>query len=172
MKKTLKILVYICIIFLIVYNLVIFIKRIKNKNEIPSFLGYKNFIILSGSMEPTLNIGDVIFIKETEKIEENDIVSFNENGNVITHRVVEIIEQDELDIQNGKELYKTKGDANESEDQNLVAKEDIEGVYCFKIPKIGVIITFLQSKVGIVVFLGVLLILYICMSRANSKKDG
>lgn len=168
MKKALKILVYIFIVFLIVYNLVIFIKKINNKNEIPSFLGYKNFIILSGSMEPTLNIGDVIFIKETEKIEENDIVSFNEKGNIITHRVVEKIEQDE---KGGKEAYKTKGDANESEDQNLITKEDIEGVYCFKIPKIGIVITFLQSKVGIVVFLGILLLVYICINRSDSKKD-
>lgn len=165
MKKVLKFLVYICIIFLVIYNLVIFIKRIKDKNEIPSFLGYKNFIILSGSMEPTLNIGDVIFIKEKEEIEENDIVSFNEKRNVITHRVVKKVEQD------GRELYKTKGDANEVEDQNLITKEEIEGVYCFKIPKIGIVITFLQSKVGIVMFLSVLLIVYICINRSNFKKE-
>ncbi len=165
MKKTLKFLAYVCIAFLIVYNLVILIKKIKNKEEVPSFLGYKNFIILSGSMEPTLNVGDVIFIKEKVEIQENDIISFKEGSSIITHRVIEKVEQNE------QEMYRTKGDANKSADQKLISVENIEGVYLFKIPRIGMVIAFLQSKVGIIIFLVLLFLVYIYINKSTSGNN-
>lgn len=163
MKRIFKILIWIFIALLIIYNVVLIINKLQHPYEIPDFFGYKSFIILSGSMEDEINIGDIIYVKEKSEIHENDIISFNENGAIITHRVIEIVNQQ------GEEFYKTKGDANASIDTQLISKDKIEGVYCFKIPKIGTIILFLQSKVGLIVFLIFLLALYVFLNRFKFK---
>ena len=165
MKKIIKIFLYICFVFLLIYNITVMIQKICNPNQIPNFLGYKNFIILSGSMEDTLNVGDIIFTKEKSEIKNGDIISYREEQAVITHRVIDIIEQ------NRKTFYKTKGDANKSIDKELVSPDEIEGIYCFKIPKIGIVIVLLQSKIGIITFLIILFILYIFINKTNQKKE-
>lgn len=165
MKKVIKILIYISFAFLLIYNATVMIQKICNPNQIPNFLGYKNFVILSGSMEDTLNIGDIIFIKDKSEIKNGDIISYREKQAVITHRVIDIIEQ------NGETFYKTKGDANETIDKELVSIDEIEGIYCFKIPKIGTIIMFFQSKTGIITFLIILLVLYIFTNKTSKSKE-
>ena len=165
MKKIIKIFVYICFTFLLIYNITVMIQKICNPDQIPNFFGYKNFVILSGSMADTLNIGDVIFIKEKSEIKKGDIISYREKQAVITHRVIDIIEQ------NGQIFYKTKGDANETIDKELVSVDEIEGIYCFKISKIGTIIMFLQSKTGIITFLIILFVLYVFSNKTNQRKE-
>lgn len=165
MKKIIKFLVYISFVFLLIYNITVMIQKVCNPSQIPNFLGYKNFVILSGSMEDALNIGDVIFIKEKSEIKNGDIISYREKQAVITHRVIDIIEQ------NGQIFYKTKGDANETIDKELVSIDEIEGIYCFKIPKIGTIIMFFQSKTGIITFLVILFVLYIFTNKASKKQN-
>lgn len=162
MKNIIKIVIYVLVIFLIFYNIVLVIKKVSNPTEIPDFLGYKSFIVLSGSMESTLNIGDIIFVKEKE-INEQDIIAFSEKNSTVTHRVIKIIEE------NGITCYKTKGDANTEEDRKLVSNDEVEGVYCFKIPKVGKVVMFFQTKFGIFVFLGTLLIIYLIINRNFSN---
>lgn len=63
-----------------------------------------SFVVISGSMQPTLNIDDLIFnikVKE-EKLKEGDIISFSENENVVTHRIKSIT------YENGKNIMKPK----------------------------------------------------------------
>jgi len=154
-KKTVKILTFICVAFLLIYNITLVVKKISNPSKIPDFLGYKNFVILSGSMEGALNIGDIIFVKETKKIKKGDIISYRENQAVVTHRVVNIISKD------GKNYYQTKGDANPTIDTGFVSIDEIEGYYCFKIPKIGKIVMFFQTKTGIIIFFVLFLLIYL-----------
>ena len=75
--KFFTILLYIIITPIIFYNLTLIIKSCINPYETPDFFGYKNFIIVSGSMEKTIMTGDAIFVKEVpqEEIEVNDIIS-------------------------------------------------------------------------------------------------
>ena len=160
----LQILIYVIIAMLLVYSFTLIIKKIINPNEIPSFFGYKNFVISSGSMEPTLKIGDVIFVKENDQFNVNDIVSFSNNKKaVVTHRIIEVIEKD------NSIYYKTKGDANNSSDEELLEKENIEGKYVFKIPKAGNVIMFLQTKAGLAVVLLILAIIYLIINKKKSN---
>ena len=117
-------------------NLILIIQKVKQPNKVPNFLGYKVFAIVSGSMEPTLQIGDLVIVKTTkqEEIRKNDIITFSQEGYSITHRIVNIIQKD------GKVYYQTKGDRNTANDEELVSYENIEGVYILKIPKIGNIV--------------------------------
>ena len=76
--KIISILIYIITIPIIIFNMTLIIKSYINPNETPSFLGYKNFTIVSRSMENTINKNDVIIVKEVSKdeIHKNDIIAF------------------------------------------------------------------------------------------------
>lgn len=159
--KIIYVLVYIIIIPILIYNFTLIIKSFIFKDEIPDFFGYKNFVIISESMEPTINVGDSIFVKEVaeEDLKVNDIISYNINGEIITHRIVKIQNED------GEKVYITKGDNNRAEDKWKITYEDIEGKYIFKINGFGKFMEMLKSKV----FLGILIILIILSIVYNNN---
>ncbi len=164
-KRILKILFWITLTIIAFYSVFMISQKLIWKDKTPNLLGYKNFIELTGSMEPTLNVGDIIITKETKEIKENDIISFREKNSVITHRVFEIYKE------NGKEYYITKGDANSDTDSELLDKENIEGKYCFKIPFIGKIILFFQKPVGLIILFAIFLTTLIISSIEPKKKE-
>ena len=167
-KKVGKIIFWILLIIIALYSVFIMIQKLLWKDKTPSFFGYKNFIVLTGSMEPTLNIGDIVVVKETTDIEEGDIISFRVKDFVVTHRVFEVYRE------NGKEYYITKGDANSNTDPELLNKENVDGKYCFKIPFLGRIIHFFQKPIGLIilfVMLGLALLLSSIKTNKNQKYE-
>lgn len=162
-KKIFKTLFWIILSLIAIYSTIIIFQKIIWKEKIPNFMGYKNFIVLTGSMEPTLNIGDIVFVKETTNIKEQDIVSFRVQNSIVTHRVVEIKEENE------KNIYITKGDANSGNDTELLSIENIEGKYIFKIPFAGRIILFLQKPIGIIILCLIFSIFLMIESKKTKK---
>ena len=148
-----ELIAFIIVAFFVMYNLIIISQKVMNPENIPDFFGYKNFIISSGSMIPNLNVGDLIITKSNQEIVKGDIITFYEQNAVITHRVVDVVEE------NGVKKYKTKGDANKSEDNYYVYEENIEGKLSVRVPYIGKFVMFLQSRIG--VFVTTLLLLMI-----------
>ncbi len=158
--------VYILLIPIIIFNFTLIIKSFLNPNETPDFFGYKNFVIVSGSMEPTIMTGDVILVKEVpeEQIQTRDIISFTQRGTNVTHRIIEIIEE------NGVTKYKTKGDNNNTEDKEKITYDQIEGKYQFKINQFGIIIAILKSKITLIVLILIIVLLYFYKSRKECKR--
>lgn len=148
---------------------VILINSYTNPDEVPSFFGWKPFIVLSGSMETEIYSGDVAVVKEVDlkEIKENDIIAFKEDNVVITHRVIDVINE------NGKLKYKTKGDNNNALDNGYVLAEQVEGKYQFKVRRLGNFAMFAQTPVGMIVCLsiplGLLLLIQMLDSRGNKK---
>lgn len=167
LKKIIDFILYILIIPIILFNFILIIKSFINPNKIPDFLGYKNFVIISRSMEPTIKKGDAIFIKETSQsdIKINDIISFKDNGEITTHRIIAIVEE------NGIKKYKTKGDNNNNEDKDLVLYENIEGKYQFKLEGFGNVIEMLKSKITLIVFIIIVCINYLYKARIKNKNQ-
>ena len=163
-KKILKILSCVVLIIVAIYSTIIIFQKNVWKDKVPSFMGYKNFIILTGSMEPTLNTGDIVFVKETTDIKEQDIISFKVNNSIVTHRIIETKKEE------NKKLYITKGDANSGIDSKLTSMEEIEGKYVFKIPLIGNVIIFLKSPLGIAILLLILITFFIISFKKTKKK--
>ena len=163
-KKISKIIFWILLIFIAIYSTFIIIQKIFWREKTPSFFGYKNFIVLTGSMKPILNEGDIVIVKETDDIKENDIVSFKIQNSVVTHRVTEV--KKEAD----QTYYITKGDANSGTDTELLSIKDIEGKYCFKIPFLGQVILFLQKPIGMIVLFGILGV-FLFLSSMDPKKN-
>lgn len=123
------------------------------------FFGYQSKVVLSGSMEPELKTGSVIFIKtggDLTRFKKGDIITFEEDNILITHRIVQSSES-------GKK-YITKGDANNEIDLNPVLDEDIIGEFKgVSIPYIGYVTNLANSKEGTALLLilpGFLLITY------------
>ncbi|HHU17985.1 MAG: signal peptidase I [Anaerovoracaceae bacterium] len=95
-------------------------------------------VVATGSMEPLIDPGDVILLhqvrseEQIRSLEVGDIIQFKRDGVLITHRIIEI-EEDEL-----KNLsFHTKGDNNSVKDSQVVHPNDIKGIYFGVIPKIG-----------------------------------
>lgn len=131
--------------FLILY--VICGQIAKKRNENPPFALYT---IISPSMEPNINVFDVVFVKKTntKKLKEGDIITFYSTntffGNTpITHRIVEV-----LQLPDGEIAYRVKGDANSVPDDEKVLPKNIIGKVMFKVPKLGKIQYYLASKKG------------------------
>ncbi len=165
--KVISIITYIILIPIIIFNFTLIIKSFINPNKTPDFFGYKNFVIVSGSMEPTIKIGDAIFVKEVpeEEIKEKDIISFDEDGVIVTHRVVDIIEED------GVKKYKTKGDNNNTSDKELTTYDKIEGKYQFKINQFGLIIDILKNRFTLIALILIVVLVSLNKSRIDKKKQ-
>lgn len=95
--------------------------------------GYRALVVVSGSMTPFLNVGDVAVINvrtDPSDVRVGDVIAFYLGRNVVIHRVVQV-----LNTSSG--AYVTKGDANESPDPYRVSHKALLGRYVFKIPLLG-----------------------------------
>ncbi|MFZ0625125.1 MAG: signal peptidase I [Acidimicrobiia bacterium] len=89
---------------------------------------YRVVGVEGGSMAPTIQMGDLIFIGRADHLEIDDIGVFQVNGKVVTHRVVGI----------GPDgSYLTQGDANPTPDRWNGASVEVVGKYLFRVPLIG-----------------------------------
>ena len=107
-------------------------------------IGYRVFNIVSGSMEPTYSVGDLIYVKEVDPaaIVPGDVITFvlNEDLVVATHRVVRVDAE--------KQRFYTKGDANETEDGAPVHFKNVIGIPQFAVPGLGYVSDFIQHPPG------------------------
>jgi len=159
--------IYIILIPVIFYNIMIIFQAAVNSEETPSVFGIKSFVIISGSMEPNLKIGDIIIIKHISdnELKEGDIVSFRNGTSIITHRINSIIVDE-----TGTTKYETKGDNNNISDKSLIKYSDIEGIVVGKIPYLGNLVLLLKNKVVIIFILLLFYIMYIHNINVEQKK--
>lgn len=91
-----------------------------------NFFSYTFFEVGSNSMAPTITTDDILIVKLTDDVKENDIITFKDGDNFITHRLISI----------ENSTYKTKGDANNTVDKNI-AKKEVIGKVVKIIPSAG-----------------------------------
>lgn len=163
-KSTISIITYIILTPLLIYNISLIGQALMKPNETPSFLGIKTYIIISGSMKPELDIGDIVIVKKVkeEELSVGDIISFREGQTIVTHRINEIIDS------NARREYITKGDNNNVVDSGTINKDVIEGKVIKKLPCIGKIGLILQGKILIIV---IILIVYIYFSHSINERN-
>lgn len=111
-------------------------------------VGLQVFTVLSGSMEPTYHTGSLIYVKKVDatKLSEGTVITFMlDEDTLATHRIVGVVpdEEDPSVIR-----YRTKGDANESEDGGLVHYKNVVGTPVFTIPKLGYFANYIQHPPG------------------------
>ena len=173
MKRIVKVFEYMfysILVLILCVNIVIMIKANLYKDKVPGILGYKPFVVLSGSMQSQINVGDLVIVREIDanKLNVNDIIAYRDGKIVTTHRIKEVL-KDNNDV-----CFKTKGDSNNTMDDGVVCSKDIEGRYVFKINKLGNLIIFIQQPTGFfIMLLSILLIgvlVFLIKNREINKK--
>lgn len=137
--------------------------------------GIEPYVVLSGSMEPALPTGSLIYVAKTDPatLEKGNIITFRlDSSTVATHRIVEVLEE------NGQLSFRTKGDANEVEDGSPVPAAQLLGVPVFSLPGLGYLTAYITSPAGrymtIAFCLFLLLMLFlpdILFGKDTSKKN-
>lgn len=122
-----------CFTIFLIFLVLIFgsIFKLKQAGQIPHIFGYYLFSIESGSMSPTLEVGDIIVSKKpssTDDLSVGTIVTYyNTDRQIVTHRITDIIVDD-----SGTIAYQTKGDYEKNTtDLELLTQDRIISVYCF-----------------------------------------
>ena len=151
LKYVKKIVNVVLIIVVVAFAIVVCLQRFSN-NEI-AFLNYRLFTVVSGSMAPKYEIGDVLLAKEVEpsKIKKGDDISYlgavgNFKNKVVTHQVIEIEKDD-----NGKYLFHTKGIANLTEDP-IVKEEQVYGKIVYEAKLLSLVYSIVAKPTGMFVF--------------------
>ncbi|MET3698690.1 Signal peptidase I [Bacillus oleivorans] len=139
----------------------------------PELFGYQFKVVLSGSMDPTFKTGSIILVEKLEdtiNLNENDIISFvQEENQIVTHRIIEVVNND-----NGV-FYRTKGDANEEPDINAVVPANVLAKYSgITIPYVGYLLNFASSPIGtglLLIIPGILMIIYSVITIRKAIKE-
>lgn len=166
-KKSIVTIIYIILIPVLVYNITLIAQSIINPNRTPSFFGIKAYVIISGSMKPELDIGDIVIVKNTDakELKEGDIISYRKGQSVVTHRISQIV------METKEKKYRTKGDNNNVEDTDSVEFEQIEGKVIRKIPTIGNIVIMLKDKTVILIMVILYYIYLVCSQSRQRRKN-
>lgn len=152
--------VVLCVIFIpmIIINVVMIVRSYTDPDHMPSVLGISPVIVMSGSMSPEFETGDLIFVQKTDPytLKVDDVICYLEDESAVTHRIIEVAEE------GGQPVYITKGDANNVEDVVPVTPEQIEGKYTgVHLTGVGDFALFLQSVPGMILFIGGPILLFI-----------
>lgn len=152
-------LVLVSIIIIIGIYYIIQIKILNN--DYANLFGYTFFEVATGSMSPTINVGDVVIVKVGQEVTENDIIVYKENESFITHRLIR--KEDDKLI--------TKGDANNSEDK-AIEESDVLGKVIKIFPQIGIWRKAILSPevIGLIVILIIILIISLIYTSKTEEK--
>lgn len=142
-----------CIILIpiLVINCILIVKSFTSE-EVPNVAGTLPLIVLTDSMYPVIESGDLIICHtaEPEEIAVGDVIAFFDpagNGSsIVTHRVIEVTEQ------NGAPAWRTKGDNNNTEDRLAVPADKLVAVYeGTRLAGFGNVALFMQTTPGLIV---------------------
>lgn len=130
-------------------------------------LGVRVFSVQSGSMEPAIHVGSIVFVK-TGSYDVGDVITARSERNAnetVTHRIVEVTDEA------GTRMFKLKGDANEDPDGELVPERRVIGKVILSLPYFGRVVAFAQTQVGFVVMIVIPGTIIVYSELMNIKKE-
>ena len=129
-------------------------------DQLPMPFGYGAAVVLSGSMEPTLSVDDLILVKEQESYSLGDVVVFQDVGSLVVHRIAHM--EDDTII--------TQGDANNVSDAPIPFSA-VKGRVILSIPYAGIIVNFIKTPVGTLCIIAAAIALVEIPRRREKRKD-
>ena len=154
-------------VFLIVVSLVLGINiynwnaRSLTGNVLPMPFGYGGAVVLSGSMEPTIMVDELIIVKAEENYAIDDIVVFQSGKMLVVHRLVEL----------DGESAVTRGDANNADDAPIEIPQ-IKGKVIAHIPHVGAAVRLLKTPLAtIILIVAAVLSVELPYRKEKDKKD-
>ena len=138
---------------------------------LPKVLGYQAYTVISGSMEPEIETGSLVYIGyvKPQDVQVDDVIAFyggRDSNAIITHRVVE------NRVIMGE--FITKGDANQTNDMNPVPYDELIGRVELTIPKFGVVAQMLsgmQGKIAAGCVVAMAIVLHVIAAMVDRSKE-
>lgn len=156
--------IWIILFILIGFNIYNFVSINILHKDIADINGYALLEVVSGSMDPTIKVGDVIVINtNNQEYKSGDIITFYDvNGSFVTHRLMRMDDK----------MMVTKGDANDSEDEAM-DKNNIVGKMIFKINGLGKLMASLKNPfvMLLIMVIGIVLCLLMSTDKDLLPKD-
>jgi signal peptidase len=133
----------------VLLNLYILVAQVVLRHDLPKVFGVTQVVVVSGSMQPAIGVGDLLLIRQQAEYSVNDIITYRVGSRLITHRVKSV---------EGASLV-TQGDANNVADAPIMLSQ-VEGKVLIRVPKLGRVVPLLRTPQGIllIMFTGVVLI--------------
>jgi signal peptidase len=129
-------------------------------NALPTPFGYGISVVLSGSMEPTLSVHDLVLIRETQAVETGDVVVYQSENELIIHRVISV----------GEDTLITQGDANSSADEPI-SRSAVKGVLVASVPHVGILVLAMKNPVVVILLLAAAFLLMELSYRKEKRSD-
>ncbi|MBP0990457.1 MAG: signal peptidase I [Oscillospiraceae bacterium] len=168
-RKKINIFKIICVtlaLIITLYCIASLVIMVAADDPLPMPLGFGSAVVLTGSMEPTLSVNDLIFFAKSGEYNVGDIVVYSTGGIPIVHRVVQ------ADMQSG--VIVTRGDANNTDDDPISVAR-IKGKLFFSLPFVGAIPRFVRTVPGLIMVLLILFALLFVsvrgMTADNERSD-
>lgn len=162
MKKKKKIDFVMIILVIVLLILLFFLAELKlfGKRYI-NFFGYTVFQVVTGSMDPVIKIDDIVIVKLTNDVKEDDIITYKSDDNFITHRIIK---------KNDDEII-TKGDANNTEDSPIL-QDDVVGKVVYIISNVAIWIkVFKEPKVVVSLIISIIIIRLMFFKDIKNKNS-
>ena len=126
----------------VVSNFYIMIMQVFYKQDFPKVIGFAHVVVVSGSMQPAIDAGDLLILREQKEYQVGDVVTFRWNNSLVTHRIIAV---------DGDRVV-TKGDSNNVADEPQQISR-IEGKVVLCISGAGKLILFLKTPLGILLMI-------------------
>ena len=169
LRISIKILKYIATVIVFCLLLVIVVQKVSS-NSI-NLGGYGVYTVVTGSMDPTLKVKDMILSKKVdpESLNIGDIVVYNGtegsfSGKIVTHRIIKKEKRD-----NGL-YFITKGDANQIEDKEINSNQ-ILGKYAFKLKLLSIVSHIINNTYGFFFVIFVPFIIFVFYEVISIKNE-
>ncbi len=128
-------------------------------------IGLQSFVVLTGSMEPNIKQGSLVFTKKQQNYTTGDVIAYTAGNVTITHRIVGV------EKSGGILSYQTRGDANNTPDNTLVSTKSVIGKAENSIPYVGSFILFLKTIPGFLTFIVLPVLIFIGFELWNIKRE-
>lgn len=135
-------------------------------NAVPYLLNMNSYVVLSGSMEPNIHTGSMAYVYKNisiEEIETGDIIAFQTDSALVTHRVVGKDDKNKVFI--------TKGDANENVDFAPVPYDMFLGKTIFSIPYFGYLMSYINSTKGKIIIVTMVLVIFLSHYLLDNNEE-
>lgn len=129
-------------------------------NTMPMPFGVGAAVVLSGSMEPTLSVNDLVIVKEQESYQVNDIIVYQEKNHMVIHRVIRVED----------EVLQTQGDANNVSDEPI-SLVSVKGKMIVQVPGVGAVVRLIKTPIGFFALFAAAICLLELSFRKEKKED-
>ena len=140
--QALRLLVFAAVTVILVANIYIAAAKGLFGQSSPTFFGFSDSVVLTGSMSGAIEPNDVIITRAQKAYHVGDIITFRTGSSSVTHRIIAIDE----------EGYRTKGDANNTADELPVGHGAVVGKVILVIPGLGAVFRFVKTPIGMLAF--------------------